>query len=122
MLLLTLPLFSMSVQKASVAEPSTLMAVHSPTSPTIDGQLDSSEWWDDAGYKNNLTGTTGNIEIWLYIKHNDTHMHVGLVVWQIYVNANDQLTLFFDEGNACARRGHNWKMQRSNKDKKQDPS
>jgi len=99
MLLLALPLFSLSVQKALAAEPSRLIAVYSPTSPTIDGQLGSSEWWDAAGYKINLTGTAGNVETWLYIKHNNTHVYVGLVVWQIYVNSYDQFTLFFDEGN-----------------------
>jgi hypothetical protein len=99
LLLLALPLFLMSVQKALAAEPSKLIAIYSPTSPTIDGQLGSSEWWDAAGYKINLTGTPGNVETWLYIKHNNTHMYVGLVAWQIYVNAYDQFTLFFDEGN-----------------------
>jgi len=44
-----------------------------------------------------LTGAS-DIAAWLYIKHNETHMHVGLVVWQIYDNPVDEFILLFDEG------------------------
>lgn len=97
-LLLVLPAFSVFLQKAYTAELSQLIAISSSISPTIDGQLGSLEWWDAAGYKINLTGGFGDVETWLYFKHNSTYLHIGLVVWQIYINDYDQFTVFFDEG------------------------
>lgn len=82
---------------ASANATSEFMAVYSMNTPVINGYLNSSEWSDASGYKINLTGPS-KIETWLYFKHNETHIFIGLVVWQITDHSNDQFTICFDEG------------------------
>jgi len=91
---LTLPLLC---KNASALVPTEIVAKFSDIYPTIDGFLGSAEWNDTNKYAINLTGAS-DIAAWLYIKHNGTHIHVGLVVWQIYDNPVDEFILLFDEG------------------------
>jgi len=103
-LLFTLPMFSIIFPRAIALIPDhpELIASLSTNSPTIDGYLGSAEWSDATGYKVNLTGST-NISTWLYLKHNSTHVYIGLVVWQIGTHTTDQFAIFFDEGDDGGR-------------------
>lgn len=87
-------------QHTCAMEPIGLVAVYSASSPSIDGQLHASEWWDAAAYKFNATGSSGDVLTWMYIKHNGSHLYLGFVVWQIYINAFDEFSIYFDEGNS----------------------
>jgi len=79
--------------------PPEIIAKYSGNVPTIDGYMGSAEWNDTRKYVINLINLTGaNIEAWLYIKHNGTHMHVGLLVWMISTHATDEFIIAFDEG------------------------
>lgn len=100
----TLPMFSIFLPNAIAVIPDhpELMASYSADSPVIDGYLGSAEWSDATGYKVNLTGPT-DISTWLYLKHNGTHIYVGLVVWQIGTHTTDQFAIFFDEGDDGGR-------------------
>lgn len=77
--------------------PPEIEAKYSANAPTIDGYLGSAEWNDTRKYMINLTDT-GNIEAWLYVKHNGTHIHVGLLVWEALTHAVDEFIIVFDEG------------------------
>ena len=81
--------------------PPDITAKYSANAPTIDGYMGSAEWNDTTKYAINLINLTGaaNIEAWLYIKHNGTHIHVGLLVWEIFTHATDEFIIAFDEGN-----------------------
>jgi len=78
--------------------PPELMAQYSGIAPTIDGYLGSGEWNDTRKHTISLTNTTYNIDAWLYVKHNRTHIHVGLLVWENYTHTIDQFIIAFDEG------------------------
>jgi hypothetical protein len=97
--LFLLPLSSTLFTARAAPPIPSLVAVYSNTKPTIDGQLRTSEWKDSARYKFNVTGSQGEIETWMYIKHNGTHIHIGLLVRQIYINAYDEFAVYFEEGN-----------------------
>lgn len=99
LLLFLLPLSSMLFTAHAAPPMPGLVAVYSTMTPAIDGQLRTSEWKDSARYKFNVTGTQGDIETWMYTKHNGTHIHIGLLVRQIYINAYDEFTVYFEEGN-----------------------
>lgn len=99
MFLLGLPFLAAIAPRTYAMEPVGLVAVYSITSPSIDGQLRTSEWWDAAAYMFNATDSSGDIETWLYIKHNGSDLYFGLVVWQVFINAYDQFSICFDEGN-----------------------
>lgn len=73
-------------------------AKYSPIAPTIDGTMDSAEWNDTAKYEIYLTNGTTNIEAWLYVKHNGTHIHFGLLLWEVFIHTTDEFILVFDEG------------------------
>ena len=77
--------------------PPEINAKYRAINPTIDGYMGTAEWNDTAKYDIGLAGTT-NIDAWLYAKHNGTHIHVGLLVWEINVHSTDQFTIAFDEG------------------------
>jgi hypothetical protein len=79
---------------------SEFMAVYSRNIPVINGYLNSSEWSDASEYRVNLINASGpgEVEIWLYFKHNDTHIFIGLLVWEITDHITDQFTICFDEG------------------------
>jgi len=80
--------------------PPELIARYSANSPTIDGFLGSIEWNDTTRYTVNMTrySTTETIETWLYVKHNGTHINLGLLVWSIGTHGYDEFILAFDEG------------------------
>lgn len=82
--------------RVSADSPTELVVIYSDVSPTIDGTL-GAEWNDTKSYSIYLNGTT-DIEAWIYLKHNGSYIHIGLLVWSNQVHAVDQLTLFFDEG------------------------
>jgi hypothetical protein len=65
--------------------------------PTIDGFLGRAEWNDTKKYDLTLTGDT-DIGIWLYVKHNGTHMHFGFLVWSYPTHTTDEFAIAFDEG------------------------
>ena len=77
--------------------PPEINAKYSAITPTIDGYMGTAEWNDTVKYDISLAGTT-DIDAWLYVKHNGTHMHVGILVWEINVHSFDQFTIAFDEG------------------------
>lgn len=77
--------------------PPELRANYSDNVPTVDGYLGATEWKDASRYEINLTGAT-DIETWVYIKHNDTHIHIGLLVREINDHTFDEFVLIFDEG------------------------
>ncbi len=81
--------------------PPELVASYSANSPIIDGSLGSAEWNDTIKYVINLTrfGPNETVGAWLYVKHNETHISLGLLTWFIGIHATDQFTLAFDEGN-----------------------
>jgi hypothetical protein len=81
----------------AIPVPPQLQAKYSSIAPVIDGYLGSAEWNDTAKYLIDLTGDT-DIETWLYVKHNATHIHLGLVVWSIGMHALDEFMIAFDEG------------------------
>lgn len=95
-LLLTL---SMLCRNASAAlPPPQLDAKFSDIIPVIDGILGSAEWNDTRKYGIVLTDGTVDIEAWLYVKHNSTHIHLGLLLWSILIHSTDEITIAFDEG------------------------
>lgn len=98
LVLVMLPMLLHHVYAAPL--PSELIARYSANSPTIDGFLGSAEWNDTIRYTINLThiSTADTIETWLYVKHNETHINFGLLVWSIYTHAMDEFILAFDEG------------------------
>jgi hypothetical protein len=53
---------------------------------------------DTKKYVVNLTGDV-DIETWLYVKHNGTHIHFGMLVWFFYTHVTDEFAIAFDEGN-----------------------
>jgi hypothetical protein len=77
-----------------------LVAIYSSTSPTIDGTLRTSEWQDTTRYTISLTRylSTETIEAWLYIKHNETHINLGLLMWSCAIHDLDEFVIVFDEG------------------------
>jgi len=77
--------------------PQQLEARFSNVVPVIDGYLGGAEWNDTAMYNVSLTGNT-DIGAWLYVKHNATHIHLGLVVWSIGTHLLDEFLIVFDEG------------------------
>ncbi|MCJ7423769.1 hypothetical protein MUP01_05820 [Candidatus Bathyarchaeota archaeon] len=98
---LVLVMLPMLVHYVSAAPlPPELIARYSANSPTIDGFLGSVEWNDTTRYTVNMTrySTTETIETWLYVKHNGTHINLGLLVWSIGTHAYDEFILAFDEG------------------------
>ena len=97
--LLTLPLLCENVSALVLTE---LTAKFSDIHPTIDGFLGNAEWNDTKKYNITLVGDT-DIEAWLYIKHNGTNIHIGLLVWEIYTHATDEFILAFDEGDDGGR-------------------
>jgi hypothetical protein len=76
--------------------PPQLKAKFSSIAPEIDGILRSAEWNDTTKYVTTLTNGTIDIDAWLYVKHNATHIHLGLVIWS-YENL-DEVIVAFDEG------------------------
>lgn len=78
--------------------PPELVAKYSAIVPTIDGYMSSAEWNDTRKQVINLTGAT-NIEAWLYVKHNGTHIHIGLLLWEMFTHPTDEFIVAFDEGN-----------------------
>jgi hypothetical protein len=74
-----------------------LTAPYNTNTPVIDGSMGSQEWHDAMRYRVNLTGPD-NIETWVYLKHNGTHLCIGLLVWQINDHVYDEFIIFFDEG------------------------
>jgi hypothetical protein len=76
--------------------PPQLVSKFSTTFPIIDGHLEAG-WNDTKKYEVNLTGPP-DIEAWLYIKHNETHIHIGIILWSFAVHALDEFVLAFDEG------------------------
>lgn len=98
---ITLVMLSMLLRYVSAAPlPPELTARYSANSPTIDGFLGSAEWNDTIRYTINMTrySTTEIIGAWLYVKHNETHINFGLLVWSIGTHAYDEFILAFDEG------------------------
>jgi hypothetical protein len=77
--------------------PPQVEAKFSSIAPVIDGYLGSAEWNDTAMYNVSLTGDT-DIGAWLYVKHNATHIHLGLVIWSIGTHVLDEFIVVFDEG------------------------
>jgi hypothetical protein len=77
--------------------PPQLEAKFSSIVPEIDGILRSAEWNDTTKYVITLTNGTIDIGAWLYVKHNATHIHIGLLVWS-YTGLY-QVIVAFDEGN-----------------------
>jgi len=92
--ILTLMRCSRSV---SAFTPPELTTKYSANAPTADGFMGSAEWNDTTKYAINLAGVT-TTEAWLYIKHNETHIFVGLLVWEIQAHGFDEFVLAFDEG------------------------
>jgi hypothetical protein len=80
------------------AAPYPVLAKYSLKYPTIDGFLGSAEWNDTQRYLVHLTNGTTDIETWLYVKHNGTHIFVGLLVQEIYTHPQDEFAIAFDEG------------------------
>jgi len=80
--------------------PPELIARFSANSPVIDGSLGSAEWNDTIKQVINLTrfGSNETIETWLYVKHNETQISLGLLVWSIIAHPFDEFVLIFDEG------------------------
>ncbi len=87
----------MFCRSASAASSVDIWAKYSSNIPTIDGFLGSAEWNDTRKYEINLTGVI-DIPTWLYVKHNGTHIHFGLLVWSIALHATDEFAILFDEG------------------------
>ncbi|MBS7633596.1 hypothetical protein KEJ15_08315, partial [Candidatus Bathyarchaeota archaeon] len=95
-LLLALP---MLCRNASAAlPPPQLKARFTSVVPVIDGSLGGAEWNDTEKYEIALTNGAVDIGTWLYVKHNGTHIHVGLVLWSYYVHILDEIAILFDEG------------------------
>ncbi|MDH7477317.1 MAG: hypothetical protein QHH17_02920 [Candidatus Bathyarchaeota archaeon] len=95
-LLLTL---SMLCRNAFAAlPPPQLEAKFSNVVPVIDGSLGGAEWNDTRKYEIVLTNGTIDIDAWLYVKHNSTHIHFGLLLWSIYTHSMDEIIIAFDEG------------------------
>ena len=86
-------------ENASASILNELAAKFSDVCPTIDGFLGSSEWNDTKKYNVFLVGRYASVETWLYIKHNETNIHFGLLVWEKYTHPTDEFILAFDEGN-----------------------
>ncbi len=87
----------MLCRNASAAlPPPQLKAKFSSVTPDIDGILRSAEWNDTIKYEITLTNGTIDISAWLYVKHNSTHIHLGLLVWS-FENL-DEVLIAFDEG------------------------
>ena len=97
--LLTLPLLC---ENASALVLTELTAKFSGIYPTIDGFLGSAEWNDTKRYNITLVGDT-DIEAWLYIKHNETHIHFGILLWLYGIHAADEFIIAFDEGDDGSR-------------------
>ncbi len=76
--------------------PPQLNAKFSSVAPDIDGILRSAEWNDTTKYVITLTNGTIDISAWLYVKHNGTHIHLGIVVWSY--ESLDEVIVAFDEG------------------------
>ncbi|NWG11327.1 hypothetical protein HXY33_06245 [Candidatus Bathyarchaeota archaeon] len=85
-------------KNVTAAIPIHINAKYSQNYPTIDGFLGSSEWNDTKRYNITLVGDT-DIEAWLYVKHNGTHMYFGILVWSYATHATDEFAIAFDEGN-----------------------
>lgn len=99
MILISLVLLMSSALFGNVsAAPPELKAKYSANSPTIDGFLGSAEWNDTIKYVVNMASTNASIETWLYIKHNGTHINLGILLWSYAVHSDDQFMLTFDEG------------------------
>jgi hypothetical protein len=78
--------------------PPQLEAKFSNVVPVIDGSLGGAEWNDTRKYEIVLTNGTIDIDAWLYVKHNSTHIHFGLLLWSIYTHSMDEIIIAFDEG------------------------
>ncbi len=85
------------LQRETAAANSALIVPYSDVSPIIDGSL-SAEWNDTLRYVVNLT-CAGDVETWIYLKHNGTYIYIGLLIWQFGTHDLDKFTVFFDEGN-----------------------
>jgi len=79
--------------------PPQLEAKFSSIAPVIDGTLMTAEWNDTKKCPITLTNGTADIGAWLYVKHNATHIHIGLIVWEIWSHVLNEFILAFDEGN-----------------------
>jgi hypothetical protein len=86
-------------RNASAAPPPPqLKAKFSSIAPVIDGYLGSAEWNDTKKYIIALTNGIIDINVWLYVKQNATHIHLGLVMWSYFTHALDEFIVAFDEG------------------------
>ena len=90
-------MLSACLPNAFAAASSDFVANYNANIPTIDGRLNSTEWSDALRCTFNLTGPS-NITTWAYLKHNGTHIYIGLVMWRIGNGAYDQFIIYFDEG------------------------
>lgn len=95
-LLLALSMLCRNVSAA--LPPPQLEAKFSNIAPVIDGVLGGAEWNDTRKYEIVLTNGTIDIEAWLYLKRNSTHIHFGLLLWLVYTHSMDEITIAFDEG------------------------
>jgi len=77
--------------------PPQLKAKYSSIAPDIDGIMRSAEWNDTKKYVITLTNGTMDYDAWLYVKHNATHINIGLVIWSY--SGLSQVIIAFDEGN-----------------------
>jgi len=89
-------LLSLTFPRETKAANSELIVTYSGISPIIDGSL-RAEWNDTSRNMVNLTGAA-DIETWVYLKHNGTHIYIGLLIWQFGTHDLDQFTIFFEEG------------------------
>lgn len=81
-------------------------AYYSPTAPTIDGALDLSTEWGDAGsYAISLNGYEGPsgvpvspVSATVYLKHDGTRIYIGLEGFATGMGAGNEFSIYFDEG------------------------
>lgn len=82
-------------------------AKFSSIAPVIDGRLGSAEWNDTTRRTPmlfNASGGPGFISD-LYLKHNGTHIHLGLMIWHSVTHFIDEVIIAFDEGDDGGRGG-----------------